>query len=128
MSSMRSPVHPKYKAKYRITNWPEYDRSLVQRGDVMFLVSLKALTVLCVIVTTCDTGIHDRSQQGSNLRPGLVGFDAGDGERNPPLRVGNADVGSSAAYPARLSGSRHEKFRMLALVARSCAKVMQWQR
>jgi len=34
MSSKRSRVHPKYKTKYRVVNWPEYDRSLVQRGDV----------------------------------------------------------------------------------------------
>jgi len=34
MSSKRSRVHPKYKTKYRVANWPEYDRSLVQRGDV----------------------------------------------------------------------------------------------
>ena len=34
MSSKRSRVHPKYKTKYKLTNWPEYDRSLVNRGDV----------------------------------------------------------------------------------------------
>ena len=34
MSSKRSKVHPKYKTKYRVRNWPAYDRSLVARGDL----------------------------------------------------------------------------------------------
>jgi len=34
MSSKRSRVDPKYKTKYRVANWPEYDRSLIRRGDV----------------------------------------------------------------------------------------------
>jgi IS5 family transposase len=32
--SMNSRVHPKYKTKYRVSNWAEYDRALVQRGDI----------------------------------------------------------------------------------------------
>ena len=31
---MKSRVHPNYKTKYRVGNWPAYDRALVQRGDV----------------------------------------------------------------------------------------------
>ena len=31
---MKSSVHPKYKAKYHVGNWPAYDRALVQRGDI----------------------------------------------------------------------------------------------
>ncbi len=31
---MNSRVHPKYKSKYRITNWVEYDKALVRRGDI----------------------------------------------------------------------------------------------
>jgi hypothetical protein len=31
---MQSRVHPKYKTKYRVGNWPAYDRALVQRGDI----------------------------------------------------------------------------------------------
>ncbi len=31
---MNSRVHPKYKTKYRVSNWAEYDRALVQRGDI----------------------------------------------------------------------------------------------
>jgi hypothetical protein len=36
---MRSRVHPKYKTKYRVSNWPEYDRALVQRGDITLWIS-----------------------------------------------------------------------------------------
>jgi hypothetical protein len=28
---MKSRVHPKYKTKYRVSNWAAYDRALVQR-------------------------------------------------------------------------------------------------
>ena len=31
---MKSRVHPTYKTKYRVENWAEYARALVQRGDV----------------------------------------------------------------------------------------------
>ncbi len=31
---MNSRVHPKYKTKYRVSNWAEYDRALVKRGDI----------------------------------------------------------------------------------------------
>ena len=31
---MKSRVHPKYKTKYHVWNWPAYDRALVQRGDI----------------------------------------------------------------------------------------------
>jgi len=31
---MNSRVHPKYKTKYRVSNRAEYDRALVQRGDI----------------------------------------------------------------------------------------------
>jgi hypothetical protein len=36
---MRSRVHPKYKAKYRVGNWAEYDRALIQRGDITLWIS-----------------------------------------------------------------------------------------
>ena len=45
MSSKRSRVHPKYKTKYKVTNWPTYDRSLVRRGDVTFWLSSDAIAV-----------------------------------------------------------------------------------
>ena len=41
---MRSRVHPKYKTKYRASNWAEYDRALVQRGDITFWISEDAVS------------------------------------------------------------------------------------
>ena len=31
---MKSKVHPTYKTKYRVANWPAYNQALVRRGDV----------------------------------------------------------------------------------------------
>jgi IS5 family transposase len=42
--SMRSRVHPKYKTKYRVSNSADYDRALVQRGDITLWVSDDAIT------------------------------------------------------------------------------------
>ncbi len=30
---MKSRVHPKYKTKFRVANWPSYDRALTRRGQ-----------------------------------------------------------------------------------------------
>jgi IS5 family transposase len=43
MSSKRSRVHPKYKTKYRVRNWPAYDCSLVARGDITLWITPEAL-------------------------------------------------------------------------------------
>jgi len=43
MSSKRSRVHPAYKTKYRVTNWPEYDQGLVRRGDLTIWISQDAI-------------------------------------------------------------------------------------
>ena len=40
---MNSRVHPTYKTKYRVANWPEYERSLVLRGDVTIWLSPEAV-------------------------------------------------------------------------------------
>ena len=40
---MNSRVHPKYKTKYRVSNWSEYDRALVQRGDITLWISEDAI-------------------------------------------------------------------------------------
>ena len=40
---MKSRVHPKYKTKYRVGNWAEYDRTLVQRGDITLWISTDAI-------------------------------------------------------------------------------------
>jgi len=41
--SMKSRVHPKYKTKYRVSNWADYDRALVQRGGITPWISRDAI-------------------------------------------------------------------------------------
>ncbi len=41
--AMKSKVHPKYKTKYRVSNWSEYDSALVQRGDITLWISKDAV-------------------------------------------------------------------------------------
>ncbi|MFT4514536.1 MAG: hypothetical protein ACI91B_003247 [Planctomycetota bacterium] len=40
---MNSRAHPTYKTKYYISNWAEYDRDLVQRGDITLWISEDAI-------------------------------------------------------------------------------------
>ena len=40
---MKSRVDPKYKTKYHVANWPEYERALVQRGDITLWLSADAI-------------------------------------------------------------------------------------
>ena len=40
---MKSRVHPKYKTKYRVSNWADYDRALVHRGDITLWISEEAI-------------------------------------------------------------------------------------
>ena len=40
---MKSRVHPKYKTQYRVGNWPDYERALVQRGDITLWLSARAI-------------------------------------------------------------------------------------
>jgi hypothetical protein len=40
---MKSRVHPKYKTKYRVCSWADYDRALVQRGDITLWISEDAV-------------------------------------------------------------------------------------
>jgi len=40
---MKSRVHPKYKTQYRVSNWPDYDQSLVQGGDLTIWISADAI-------------------------------------------------------------------------------------
>ena len=39
----RSKVHPNCKARYRVTNWPSYDRGLVKRGSLTVWFSPEAI-------------------------------------------------------------------------------------
>ena len=43
MPSTKSRVHPKYKTKYRVGNWSDYDRSLVERGNLTIWLSPHAI-------------------------------------------------------------------------------------
>jgi hypothetical protein len=43
MPSTKSRVHPKYKTKYRVGNWSDYDRSLVERGNLTIWLSPDAI-------------------------------------------------------------------------------------
>ena len=40
---MKSKVHPTYKTKYRVANWPAYNQPLVRRGDVTVWLSSEAI-------------------------------------------------------------------------------------
>ncbi len=40
---MKSRVHPKYKTKYRVSNGSQYDRALVERGDITLWISEDAI-------------------------------------------------------------------------------------
>ena len=42
-STKSSRVNPKYKKKYRVENWPEYERGLRARGDVTVWFSEEAI-------------------------------------------------------------------------------------
>jgi hypothetical protein len=35
----RAYRHPKYKTAYRVKNWPDYDKSLRDRGDITLWIS-----------------------------------------------------------------------------------------
>ena len=43
MPTKRSRVHPKYKTQYRVSNWPDYDQALVQRGNITLWVTQDAI-------------------------------------------------------------------------------------
>ena len=40
---MQSKVHPTYKTKYRVANWPAYNQALVRRGDVTVWLAPEAI-------------------------------------------------------------------------------------
>ena len=41
--SKRSRVHPPLKTKYRVINWPAYDRALADRGSLTLWISPDAI-------------------------------------------------------------------------------------
>ena len=50
-------MHPTYKTKYHVGNWPAYDRALVQRGDVTLWLAPEAIT------TRASAGVGRRGGQ-----------------------------------------------------------------
>ena len=42
-----SRVNPKYKTKYRIGNWPEYERGLRHRSDLTIWFSPEVISAWC---------------------------------------------------------------------------------
>ena len=42
-TGMQSKVHPTYKTKYRVANWPAYNQALVRRDDVTVWLSSEAI-------------------------------------------------------------------------------------
>jgi len=55
--------NPKYKKKYRVTNWPEYDRALRNRGDITLWLSHSAIKAW----TPKPKGSQGRQQKYSDL-------------------------------------------------------------
>ncbi len=43
MSGGRPKVHPRYKMKYPLINWPSYDRALRNRGNLVLRCSPSVL-------------------------------------------------------------------------------------
>ena len=66
---MQSRVHPKYKTKYRVTNWAAYDRALVQRGD---LCPNRAIRICSAELRTSSARIREKSQDSLGPFQGLV--------------------------------------------------------
>ena len=63
---MSSPVADSHesssssKAKYRITNWPAYDRALVARGDITFWFDPEAIAQHLItyhFLANCDAEV-----------------------------------------------------------------------
>ena len=56
----RYRTNPKYAKKYRTTNWPEYNRNLIQRGNFALLISPDVFIAWNQI-------FHKRKQGGQRL-------------------------------------------------------------
>lgn len=93
MSTKRSRVHPKYKTKYRLTNWSDYDRGLIRRGDLTLWISPEAIAGRRI--TRSSATRHT----GERLEPGSVSaFDDGEYDIDEPrelLEVGGLLRGES---------------------------------
>ncbi len=70
MPSTKSRVHPKYKTKYRVGNWADYDRSLVGRGNLTFWLSPDAIRKCDAQPTRCRRG--QRKYSGLAIGTALI--------------------------------------------------------
>ena len=59
---MDSRVHPKYKTKYRVGNWGDYERALVRRGDITLWLSADAVAAW----TPAPSGRRDAQRKFSD--------------------------------------------------------------
>ena len=62
MSKRRSMVHPNYKTRYRVRNWPDYDRALRRRGDITIWLTPAAIAAW----TPLGTGARGGQRQYSD--------------------------------------------------------------
>jgi len=60
---MKSRVPPRFKTKYRVGNWPKYDRALMQRGNITLWRSTDAT----VAWTPAPSGRRGGQRKFSNL-------------------------------------------------------------
>ena len=60
---MQSKVHPTYQTKYRVANWPAYNRALVRRGDVTVWLSSEEIAAW----TPCRSGRRGGQRRYSDL-------------------------------------------------------------
>ena len=81
MGDMKSRVHPKRKIKYRVDNWPDYDRALVVRDDVTLWIAADAIDTW----TPAPSGSHG-AQIDARRCVGVSGGEA-DSCTNAPNRA-----------------------------------------
>ena len=66
---MKSKVHPTYKTKYRVANWPAYNQALVRRGDVTVWLTSEAIAAWTPLSGRALAILHDvqRLSDGTGL-------------------------------------------------------------
>ena len=115
---MKSRVHPKYKTKYRVGNWREYERALVQRGDVTLWLSADATGRWCMNrcwPATIPPPRGPSPTDGVRVRPSEVSHLIQD--------VAHATSASAACPPglrARRAPPKIDLYRKKAFSARAC--------
>ena len=62
-TGIKSKVHPTYKTKYRVANWPAYNQGLPRRGDVTVWLTSEAIAAW----TPCRSGRRGGQRRYSDL-------------------------------------------------------------